>query len=211
MTSAYVQSAIGIAIALALFLVGMAFGMVVNQWKAGVIGDAATWAGAALAGLAFGGTIFLARTDHWNKKKTERDLILIKSTAIQNALATLIDLIDTAIAELNRNTSSENAFQFVLQRLRKIVFWSDIDAIPFIAMQDNTAVNLMDMKGIVLVTTELLENRIANFHRLSDAEIKNHRARLLATLIFTTKKGSEVSEAINSFTDKHPDTSRYVG
>lgn len=95
-----VQSAIGLAIALAVFLGGMSLGLVISQWRADKIGDAATWAGAALAGLAFGGTIWIAIAGERKRLHQDRLRAHIAGAQLYYDVSALRDEMDTVRARL---------------------------------------------------------------------------------------------------------------
>lgn len=134
MKTAFVQSAIGIGIALAIFFSGMAFAQVGLQLSVNP-GDAATWAGAALAGMAFAGTIWVATSERRERKRREVSRARILCSLLYIRLALLRKSYQSAIDVLNAANDINNACNILLPRISKLDLVSvdeisDIECVP---------------------------------------------------------------------------------
>lgn len=84
----------------AVTLIGLAVAVIHLFLPKFSLGDLATWLGAIGTCLAFGGTIWLTTSQNRAQKKTAEELAHLAAARISGELASLIDRIDMAVAQL---------------------------------------------------------------------------------------------------------------
>lgn len=147
MKNAFYETATGIATAIALFASGVALGHIVNRLPI-ASGDAATWTGALLAGLAFGGTITLASQESRRRNRERRLLARIIIPRVVMKLVRLKSAFERASAELKHHTYTKAIVVTAAGVIKVESLWSAEDAVALAHLGNDCASQLMLIKEI---------------------------------------------------------------
>jgi len=148
MKKAYLDTALGIAIAAAIFVCGMSLGFVINQSSSDP-GDAGTWASALLAGLAFGGTIWIATQNSWQRKRAEMIRAQVGAAGLINRIGDLyaaVEVVRTEIRKsLERTTAVDDVHKFYkgITHIQTLYFKAD-ELLPFVLLPNKFTSKLMN-------------------------------------------------------------------
>lgn len=142
MKKAYWETALGIAIAAAIFCCGLALGFIINRLPAAP-GDAATWAGALLAGLAFGGTIWIATSERRSRENRARAIAVLRGADIHSQLNVMCEWYKSLKTVIDQSTQGRGG---IIQRFheRAIVMpiWKIDSLVEVLVIPNNVARDL---------------------------------------------------------------------
>jgi hypothetical protein len=169
MKRAYVETAIGIGIAVALFLAGYFAAFFVDRPPASS-GDTATWAGALGTLLAFGGTIWIATEEARRRHLEALWRARIAAPSMLMKISSLRAPVVQAIAILKAGTSDREVMAFCGGQISGSKIWS-------LAEIDHCAVNLALAKEVAEAVAEFLIHPTEDLGTLlSDGIIQLHGA-----------------------------------
>lgn len=139
MKNAFYETATGIATAIALFASGVALGHIVNRLPI-ASGDAATWTGALLTGLAFGGTIWIAITGDRMRAHQARLRAQIAGAALFYEVATLYQQLVSVLNNLEIYQTmdrGEDYYRDCRNEINEFHMWIQTDLEPLVDVDPN--------------------------------------------------------------------------
>ncbi|MNS20062.1 hypothetical protein D3C72_517930 [compost metagenome] len=156
MKKAYWETALGIAIAVAIFASGLSLGFIVNRFPSAP-GDAATWAGALLAGLAFAGTIWIAVSQAHRDRQEKRTLAELAAASFSPRIIQVMASVTEADAHIKSWGGFFEDFQGCADHLRKHELWSPADLIPLAPLPNDAAIKLAAAVSNIKACISMLE------------------------------------------------------
>ncbi len=142
MKKGFTETSLGIGIAIALFLGGMACAQIVNQVKVGNFGDAATWTGATLAGLAFGGTIWIARNEGRERRRQRHILAHVTAISMFYETADALKVLEAVVNTLEPFKTMDagpHRLQNSKELMSEVRIWTVEDIVPLAEFDVNVA------------------------------------------------------------------------
>lgn len=158
MKNTFYESAAGIAIALALFVGGMAFGSVLNRFSTDP-GDAATWAGAIFAGFAFTGAIYLAQMDNASRRKERAMHARLLIPGIVMKLIQMRPIVILCLRILQeQKVRSPDVFKYLSSEFSSVRMWDVNDVLPLVDIQGDCASQLMLIREIYTIVMHFFKD-----------------------------------------------------
>lgn len=156
MTKSFSQAAAGIGIATVIWLCGYFFGLF-GAHPPTKETDAATWAGALGAFLAFAGAIGISARQIWREDRDRIARARVYAPAIALQLTMIRPLLASAIAALSLQSDQfNNAQKYWGEQLKHLHIWSTEDMEAVLCLPNDCAVSLALVKEIVRVISETL-------------------------------------------------------
>lgn len=160
MKKAYVETATGIAIAVALFLTGFFVAAIINK-PFTHSGDMATWAGAFGTFVAFAGTIWVATSETRRRTRDELLKARLRAASMVLRLVQAQACIETVCRDLELCGKVDMGVEpFLNSRdtLKNIDIWGIDELIPLAPLPNNAAVQLAAASDQTRSAIPILEN-----------------------------------------------------